>query len=256
MSWEIELETDFSDLDSFGNLPISALFFWAQKCRMQVYISGVLGEFRKSSGVLMVKAQTFQFEPLVEPVKAFTNIVVTQKVAAVGKTSMTFALEFKIKATGTIFARGIVIMVCVAGGKAQEIPLGIKSSIMAEVSSNGAKLKESLEQEIAKMQSGLESPSKDQKKSLTMEVLLRLSDEDANSHVRHTRYVHFFEDALALNERRIVPLKVMSVEYVKETRGGEKCLVEMWENTSEGCARFEMKRDKNGEVVCKGLARF
>jgi acyl-CoA thioesterase FadM len=270
MSWEIQLQTDFSDLDSHGNVPLSALFIWAQKCRMQVYNKGALGELRRSTGVLMVKAQTFQFDRDKEPVVPFTDIIVTQKVASVGKTSMTFALEFKVKETGNLFARGIVVMVCVSEGKAQEIPPGVRASILLELSENGTKIKESLEEEIRQVRSTMDSSSveanQDLKKQqqmidrgnrqLTMDVLLRLSDEDANHHVRHVRYAQFFEDAIAVNERRIIQLRSMFVEYMKETRGGERCIVEMIENTSTGCARFEMKRDQTGEVVCRGLARY
>jgi acyl-ACP thioesterase len=144
----------------------------------------------------------------------------------------------------------------------------VRASILLELSENGAKIKESLEEEIRQVRSTMDSSSveanQDLKKQmidrgnrhLTMDVLLRLSDEDANHHVRHVRYAQFFEDAMAVNERRIIQLRSMFVEYLKETRGGERCIVEMVESTSTGCARFEMKRDQTGEVVCRGLARY
>lgn len=260
MSNEIKLLLDLIDFDRDNSFPISSLFLWAQKCRVQIYNSGLLLELRNTTGPLMVKAQTFEF--LGERPLPFLPITVSQSIANVGKTSLSLGITFRDDQE-RIFARGCVVMVCVREGQAREIPQAVRDELVKQISHEASSIKASLDASVsdikAKLTTARHVDARDH------HVLLRYSDEDANRHVRHLRYAQFFEDSLresgVLGDEEVysLPLTLMSVEYIKETRGGEECKVTVdgcKTSTSPGAYNFIMKRNEGDQVVCRGLARF
>ena len=250
---EIIVETDLNSFDRSSQLPISTLYLWGQKCRLQLYFAGSLLQLRQTVGPMMVKAQSFQFtaEDLIPKVN--TRVKVSQKVGSIGKTSLTFALSFQNE-NDVEFAIGYVTMVCVADGKAQPLPQDFIDSLRKELTSEPSAQPEF--ERITALRSTNELIEKDSinwEVVSTLQVLLRNSDEDTNKHVRHTKYAMFFEDVLQELPNGVATkrYKYLSVDYIKECHRNEVLIVTMKKDKHSN--RALLLTHRNEELVCKGF---
>jgi acyl-ACP thioesterase len=81
------------------------------------------------------------------------------------------------------------------------------------------------------------------------EFEVRNSDLDLNQHVNNTKYAQWILDAVPLSDLKSAELKGYEINFLAETRKGDRILVRRMGGEDEKRADFEGKRVSDGKVV-------
>lgn len=224
------------ELDASGAMSLGWIARHLEHCRWEMFRAQASPLATKPTSVV-VRASVFEY---VEPIRFPDSLEILTWLARVGRTSLDLGHRITRTLDGVTLARARATLVHVGPKGPAPLDPGLRDLTCGYSAPDARQWQES-----------------ERRSMWARDWIATPSDEDSFKHVNQARYVDYIDDTRQLATLANAPagapgpLASLAVEYIRETRAGDRVQMQTW-ITGEQARAFELTRRDSEELLCRG----